>query len=80
MKSKEITFGTFVVWFPESDSISSGVVEHIKNTTGCVVAARRHELWADSLNCSLETLINIINSDKRIYRRKDRKICLRKAS
>jgi hypothetical protein len=79
-KSQMCKYGTFVAWFAECKSISKRVVLFLNKAYGCDLKAVRHELWAETLSCSVETMGSIINNSPQIYRRKDGKVCLRKGT
>jgi hypothetical protein len=76
-----VRFPCFVCSYPECYSISAGVVKYITEKYGYRVINASNELWAeDMLDWELPDLRALLSSDSRIFRRKDRKICLRKAS
>ena len=78
MKSRAITYGEFVVGFPEADSVSRGVVNYFSERYFIALKSVRNELWMDwDGRVCMETLRHYIETDSNIYRRKDRKICLR---
>ena len=66
----------FVVAFPETASISGGVVRYFSRRYKCDLAARRNEIWAHG-EVDPEVMRHYIETEALIYRRRDGKICLR---